>query len=69
MPKGHRFAPPLILTREQADVAVTMFVQACADVARGVKPQPPIAPQVGPHKEAGFASRSDLEAEGHEEGI
>jgi len=40
--KAIRFAPPLILTREQADVAATMFIQACADVARGVKPQPPI---------------------------
>jgi 4-aminobutyrate aminotransferase len=40
--KAIRFAPPLILTREQADVAAGMFIQACADVKRGVKPQPPI---------------------------
>jgi 4-aminobutyrate aminotransferase len=40
--KAIRFAPPLILTKEQADVAATVFSQACADVRKGVKPQPPI---------------------------
>lgn len=33
--KAIRFAPPLILTREQADVAVEIFVRTCADAVAG----------------------------------